>query len=94
MEYWGGCYKQGIDHLLQTVQGTIKEGGDFRMVVENNYLLLSEGDRKRVEVTEAADADYFITAFRFHPEGYTYPKMVYSERLLGSTILAVYKTKE
>jgi hypothetical protein len=42
-------------------------------------------------VDSAEDGDYFISNYRWHPKEYPFKKMVFSRKVNGSTVIAVWK---
>jgi len=95
MEYWGGSFKQAIDHILATDQSkAIKINCCFKNEIENNILLLPEEDRKRVQFDVLENADYFITNFWSDPYADIFTKIDYSIAVLNSAILCVYKVEK
>lgn len=92
-DYWGVCYMQALNHLVAIQpQGTIKLClGPGAEPTKNNIMMLPEKDRRRVQITEENQADYFITNFRWHPEDFPNP-VEYSVVVLNSTAVCVFKT--
>jgi hypothetical protein len=95
MDYWGVSFKQALDHLTRIDRDEIKIHTDVtgNWPLENNIALMQDRDRARVHITSMEDADYFITDFRGHPSDYDYGREIYSHRVLGSKIVAIYKLK-
>lgn len=95
LEYWGCGFYQGLNHLLATTKGIIKITADDAGAVplRNNIRMLREQDKGRVEMTNEANADYFITNYRLHPNDFAYPKVEHSITALNSTIICVYKMR-
>ncbi len=93
MDYWGLSYKQGIDYILaHDPRPSIKIAANDPPA----YFYIEDGlpaaqKARIIEVLDLANADYFVTDFRFHPEAYPYPDEYYSVRVRGATIMAVYK---
>ncbi len=95
MDYWGCSFKQGLDHLLETDKSnTIKVSSNVKFLAENNIMLLPEGDRKRIQLTNDDNADYLITNFRFHPMDYPSYKIDYAISVLNSTILCIFRQEK
>ncbi len=98
MEYWGGSYKQGLDHLLKTVKSdTIKvcsyykNDNNYAVPLDNNILLLNKNDRKRIKISSYYDADYFITNYFNHRDDYPIKDVEYTAEVLNSNIMQVFK---
>lgn len=95
LDYWGVCYKQGMDHLAAThPRGNIRVSSYPLGVylARFNAQLLPENERSRFIYTTPDSADYFLTNFRWHPEDYNYPETDFSVEVLHSTIFCVYET--
>ena len=91
MEYWGCSYKQALDHLLAGQHsGTISIEWDMNPL-QNNIMMLPKRDRDRIARIDHG-GDYRITNFRLHPDDFPYSNVVYSVKVLNSTIVCVYKT--
>ena len=91
LDYWGCGYKQALERLVKVQPwGTITINREMNPL-ENNIMMLPDRDRKRMQILDH-EADYKITTFRGHPEDFPYPTVVYSVKVLNSTILCVYKT--
>ena len=95
MDYWGLSYKQGIDHILATdprLKITIavaNKPGEF--FIEGG---LTPAEQARlILVADPGQADYFVTDFRWHPANYSGWPEVYSARVRGVEIMAVYKMR-
>ncbi len=96
LDYWGPCFKQGLEHLLAVDKSSvIKISTNFPDPVKNNILILPPADQKRFEFVEQPQADYFITNFRGHPDDYPSNNIEYNVKVLNSSILRIYwlKTK-
>jgi len=95
LDYWGLSYKQGIDAILANDPGkSIKifvadpPGQDYI-----NSGLSSEDKARLIGVKDPADANYFVSVYRWHPEDYSYPDEFYSISVRGAKILVVYKLR-
>ncbi len=100
LEYWGASFKQALDHLV-AIKGktdTIRVACNYNDPCTNNLMILKPEDRKRVlvycDVSMMSKADYFITNFRGHPEDYPSKNIEYSEKVLNSTILCVFRLEK
>jgi hypothetical protein len=96
LDYWGCSYKQALDYLIaQDHYGWIKVYSPNKgfACLDNNILMLQQGDQKRIFDVDSVAADYMITNFRWHPADYKVGKLVYSIKVNNSTIMAVYKLK-
>ncbi len=92
LDYWGLSYKDGLNYILDhDTTSVIKVYPDNFSGQVNLYIFPKER-RKRIFFTESVtDATYFITNFRWHPEGFTNEKEFYSIKTGNTEILAVYK---
>jgi len=93
MDYWGSSYMNGLQHLAEGGQKIIKICPDHKAPVENNLLMLPAEDRSRFQIVDFANAEYYITNFRMHPEDYPSNNIEYSETVLNSTIMRIYRLK-
>jgi hypothetical protein len=91
-DYWGLSYKQGIDFILANDSSkSIKifvadpPGQDYI-----NSGLTSENKARLIPVKDPADANYFVSVFRWHPGDYDYPNEFYSISVRGEKIMVVY----
>ncbi|HAK77335.1 MAG TPA: hypothetical protein DCR35_05220 [Runella sp.] len=102
IDYWGLSYKQGLEWIVQhDKRPHIKVVANLTPGVYNR-MLLDKSERARVECTylkpsvrdtlkrEALECDYFITEFRYRSDASPYTKELYSIKVDGNTILAVY----
>lgn len=93
MDYWGLSYKQAIDYILANdarpnIKIAVSDPPGF-FYIDGGLPLHEQVRLEKVELPQSAD--YFVTDFRFHPEGFSYPDEVYSISVRGSKIMAVYK---
>lgn len=98
LEYWGCGFKQGLDHVVaKDKSDTIRMAANYNDPLVNNIMLLNEADRKRIKIVnidQIAQADYFISNFRGHPEDYPSKNIEFDVKVLNSTILCVYRLKK
>ena len=98
LEYWGTSFKQALDHLASINKtDTIRVACNYNDPCKNNLMILRPEDRKRVriyDIAQMAQADYFITNFRGHPEDYPSKNIEYSVKVLNSTIMCVFKLEK
>jgi hypothetical protein len=95
LDYWGLSYKQGIDAVLANDPGkSIKifvsdpPGEDYI-----NSGLTRENKARLIPVKDPADANYFVSVFRWHPEDYAYPAEFYAVNVRGTKIMVVYRLR-
>lgn len=95
LEYWGCSYKQALEYLIKAVPaGTITINCENPTLLTNNILILPPEERDRIKFANPEQADYFLTNFRGHPYDYAGLKVEYSESVLNSTIMAVFKQEK
>ena len=93
LDYWGCGYKQALDYLVAT-----HPYGDITIApamnpLANNILMLQTQDRKRI-ITTDGNPEYEITSYRAVPfHYYDTMKLVYSVRVLNSSVLGVYRLR-
>ncbi|MCB2380209.1 glycosyltransferase family 39 protein [Hymenobacter sp. BT635] len=95
-DYWGLSGRQGLEWILaHDSSAHVTVGTDARsaLVLHNNHLLLPPAERRRLVLTSAAQARYFLTTYRWHPGSYpaSYGPEVYSIRVGGVKILSVFR---
>ncbi len=94
MDYWGCSYIEGLEYLLDKDQSkTIKVSSDYTDLLNNNILLLPEEGRRRIQITDKNDADYFFTNFIDHPYDYPPYKTEYEASVLNSTIFCIFRAE-
>ena len=93
-DYYGSSVKQGYDYILSHDKRPIITICYAHEPVFNNYLMLTEQQKKRIVLVEHGNNyDYYITNFRNHPEDYEFPEIVYTAKVLNSTLVRVYKNR-
>ncbi len=94
LDYWGLTYRQSLEYIVRT--DTARR---IRVRAANypgmaNSLLLPERDRLRLRFTGSdADADYFVTNYRFHPEAYPYRDEVFRVRVGNASVASVFRLR-
>jgi len=95
LDYWGLSYKQGIDFILANdpsksikIFVVDRPGHDYI-----NSGLTSENKARLIVVNDPADANYFVSVFRWHPEDYQYKDEFYSVSVRGAKIMVVYSLR-
>jgi hypothetical protein len=92
LDYWGLSYRRGFEYIL--AHGP---SGSIPVLVANdpgrmNALLLAPEQQARLRYTDnAAEAVYFLSNYRSHPEEYDFGTDVFSVRVDGLKILTVQK---
>jgi hypothetical protein len=82
-DYWGLSFRQGLQWILRhdsrphiRVQTNLSISG-----ITNWFMLTPAEKAKLVIVPKTAEADYFMTTYRFHPQPYNLGQPVYSLRV-------------
>ena len=94
MNFWGTGYKQALEYILENDKSAKIRIMAANMPGEHNLLLMDEQDRKRVHyVYSLAQANYFITNYRWHPGDYGYlpSRQFFTINVLSSDIISVWK---
>ncbi|GAA4008666.1 glycosyltransferase family 39 protein [Hymenobacter fastidiosus] len=95
-DYWGLSGRQGLEWILaHDASPRVSVATDARtgLVLHNNRLLLSPTERARLVFTSPAQARYFLSVYRWHPEPYpsSIGREVYCIRAGGVKILSVFQ---
>jgi len=95
-DYWGLSGREGLEWILtHNASPRVKVGTDARtmLVLHNASLMLPPAARARIELTPAAQAQYFLTVYRWHPQPYpaAYGREVHAVRVEGIKILSVFR---
>jgi hypothetical protein len=91
LDYWGLSYRQGLEWILardprsRVPVAVANHAGGF------NASILPAGERRRLRFVAPADADYFVSNFRWHPGDYPYPEELHAIEVDGEKILAIYR---
>jgi len=97
LDYWGLSYRQGLEYIAQSDSRQKIRIFFLPWVGMNNLAILPEADRKRlIQTDDRSEADYLIGNFRWPNWQKEYPpedKEVYSIKVSGIKILAVYRLK-
>jgi len=95
MDYWGLSYKQSYEYILAN-----DDSPQINIGVENlpgrfNLFILPPDDRKRINIVDKENAQYFVSCFRWRHKGYPeYSEFKYhSIKIDNSTISEIYKLK-
>ena len=91
LDYWGLSYRPALEYILRT-----DSSASIGIKVANypgraNALILPPRDRARLRyVKSEAEADYFITNYRFHPGPYPFPNEVFTVRVGNASVASVF----
>ncbi|WP_303309603.1 hypothetical protein [Hymenobacter sp. BT730] len=94
-DYWGLAFRPGLEWLLAhdaSPHLTIQMAGKHEPLY-NNSLLLPPSERARIQYQPNAQARYFMTGYRWHPQTYqdSVGREVYSLRANGIKILSIFQ---
>lgn len=92
-DYWGLSYREGLEYILKTdSRSEIPVCANF-FSGHNSVDILPPHQRKRLKFVAEAEADYFLTEYRWHPQPYAYQNEVYKIEPNGLKIMSVFKLK-
>jgi hypothetical protein len=94
LDYWGTSYKQALEYIVSHDKSTVLNIRVANLPGEHNSMILKPEDRKRIRYVESdANADYYITNYRWHPKDYPYPKdkKIFSISVQNSEICTIWK---
>ncbi|GAB2794917.1 hypothetical protein HNQ93_002930 [Hymenobacter luteus] len=95
-DYWGLSGREGVEWILRQDSGAtvpVATEAVTSLMLHNAQLLLPPAERARLRMVPVAQARYFLTTYRWHPEAYSdsIGRLVYCRRVNGITILSVYR---
>ncbi len=71
LDYWGLSYKQGLEFVLQDTDKPVIKVMISTLPGVTNQFIIPKEERKRLQyVQTVAEADYFLTDYRWHPTDY------------------------
>lgn len=92
LDYWGLSYREAFDYLLARNPDGILHVRVNTFAGRFTLNILPPEARRRIVITDnPAEADYFLTDFRWHAGGYDLP-LVHSVLVDGVPILSIYDT--
>ncbi|TGD78578.1 ArnT family glycosyltransferase [Hymenobacter wooponensis] len=96
-DYWALSGREGVEWILaHDAAPQVAVGTDPRskLVLHNAQLLLPPAERARLRMVSPEQATYFLTTYRWHPEGYPkYGRPVYERQVDGVTILSIFRLR-
>jgi hypothetical protein len=93
LDYWGLSYRQGLEYILaHDHRSEVKVAVNFYSG-GNAADILKPKDRKRLHYAPIAEADYFLTEYRTHPQPYPYPHKMHDIRANGVRILSIFRLR-
>lgn len=96
VDYWGTSYKESLEYLYRYTDSNPIKYFSSTPPGKRSLQILNDKQKTRFQYTPKEDgAEYFITDFRFNPNGFPEykDKKIFEIRRLNSTINAVYKVK-
>jgi hypothetical protein len=95
-DYWGLSGWEGMRWILAhdpSPQVTVSTDPRTTVMLHNSRLLLPPAERARVVMSSQAQAHYFLTVYRWHPNPYpaSYGREVHQIRVNGNKILSVFQ---
>ncbi len=94
-DYWGLSYRKALEHILSIDPRDQIKVAVNTLAGEENAMILRVGERARLSfVAEPEESDYFITDYRWHPEGYDLGSEIFSIQIQGSRINSVFKATD
>ena len=70
MDYWGVSYRESLEYILKSDSS---KSINLKFSMYSGHipiLILSNSERKRINLVPLEKADYFITNYRWHPGDY------------------------
>jgi hypothetical protein len=94
LDYWGLSYRKGLQDIVNMdKRPVINLAANSTVPFLNNALLLKEDDVRRLKHTDMQHADYFLTAYEFHPQDYQYTNESYKIIVDNTKIMSVFKLR-
>ncbi len=93
LDYWGLSYRRGLEFILASDPRPVVKVAVANLAGGFNASILPAGERRRLRFVDVADADYFVSNFRWHPRDYPYPEEIHAIEVDGEKILAVYRVR-
>lgn len=93
LDYWGLSYRQGLEYILSQDPRPAIKVVTLRPAGYLNSHILEPRQRARLQYVSADKADYFLTEYRWKPEGYPDLEEFHSITVEGEKILTIYRLK-
>lgn len=95
LDYWGTSYRQGLEEILRQDSSAQISVNPWKPPGVRNLLILPKKDRERIEITDD-NPKYFITAYRHHPEDYSYDatQEIFTVKVQNNKILSVFQLRD
>jgi len=93
-DYWGLSYRQGLEWIARHDGAAhLDVAGQSAGLIEKNLALVVPRDRARFRLVGAAQARYYLSAYRNHPAPYpdSLGPEVYQVRAYGMRVLSVFR---
>ena len=89
-DYWGLSYRKALEYIVRSDTSRLIRVRVINFPGVMNALMLDDRDRRRLFFTASdADADYFVSNYRFHPQAYPYPNEVFQVRVGNASAASV-----
>jgi len=94
-DYWGASYKQSLEYILENDDAELILISVANTPGINSWSILKPEQRNRIKLVELDEASYFISNFRYNPEGYEGLDGLeyYSFKVGNNTVNQIYKLK-
>lgn len=91
LDYWGLSYLQGYEYLLKNDPSPVLRVATLAPSGFLNAGLIPARDRERLKYASLEEADYFLTEYRWKPDGYPGLEEFHSITVEGEKILTIYR---
>jgi hypothetical protein len=92
LDYWGLAYKQGLEYILTNNKKPEIKVFSPALPGRTNQFSITPAERQRLLYVDSLyKADYFISAYRWHPEDFQIRKEVHQIKVDNIKILSVFE---
>lgn len=94
LDYWGLSFRRGLEYVVKNDgRPVIKLAANTAPPLINNAVFVGKKDLRRLHLADLAEADYFLTNYRWHPQPYGFAKEVYNVTVDNMKIMSVFKLR-
>jgi len=94
LDYWGLSFRQGLEYIVKhDKRPIIYLSANVDPPLMNNAVFLKKHDISRLRLTDIAQADYFLTNYRWHPQAYPLNQEVFTITVDNQKIMSVFKLR-
>lgn len=94
LDYWGLSFRRGLEYVVKNdSRPVIKLAANTVPPLINNAVFVGEKDLGRLHLADLAEADYFLTSYRWHPQPYGFANEVYNVTVDNMKIMSVFKLR-